>query len=219
MRWRKGAFLLEAILVVCALVAVAGIGYPMLMRMHDNADRKQCLENLRIIGEAIREWSRQHDYALPPGKGMSGYCNSSDGKPLPGNLYAVEPGLNALWDKGNGIIKDVNVFRCPADKNLEPPPTVGEDFTSPGQLSYSMTGRIYPTDAPNKVIVADKSDKNDPNRISVPSANHGHRFINVLFFDGSVRMVLKPVLPVGAGSESGSIYMMETGDQNDTFME
>ena len=212
----RGAYVLEAMLVLTAVLAAAGFILPALTRIRDNDDRLRCLENLRQIGEAVKQWSLANDYALPPGKGMSGFCNSPDAKPLPGNLYAVEPGLNALWDKGNGFIKDVNVFRCPADRHLEPPPAPGEDFTSPGQLSYAMTGRLYPTDPPNKVIVADKSDKNSPDGMS---ANHDHHFINVLFFNGNVRTAAKPVLPPGVASDMGNIYRLETGDQDDTYME
>lgn len=219
MRGKKEAFILEAILILCAILAVVGIVVPFAIRANDNANRLECLENLRIIGEAMRQWSLEHDYALPPGRGMSGFCNSVDGQPLPGNMYAIEPGLNALWDKGNGVIKDVNVFRCPADRHLEPPPQSGEDFTSPGQLSYSMTGHLYPTDPPNKVIVADKSDRSHINGSYIGSGNHNNRFINVLFFDGTVRTVTKPILPPGTGSDPGSIYVMETGDQYDTYLE
>lgn len=211
--------LLEAGIILCALMSIAGVAWPMAIRIGDNRIRKKCLDNLRRIGEGIQEWSRQHDYALPPGKGMSGFCNSPDGKPLPGNLYAIEPGLNALWDKGRGVIQDPSVFVCPGDIHAAPPPKEGEDFTSASQLSYAMTGRIYPTDVPNKVVVADKSDKSLPNGATIPSANHGHRFSNVLFFDGSVRTCESPYLPPGVGSELGSIYIRETGDHNDTFME
>ena len=212
----RGAYVLEAMLALTALLAAAGFIIPAMTRVNENAARLQCLENLRQIGEAMHQWSIANDYALPPGKGMSGFSNSADGHPFPGNLFAIEPGLNALWDKGNGLIRDVNVFRCPADHHLEPPPAIGEDFTSAGQLSYAMTGRLYPTDPNNKVIVADKSDKR---RSDGMSANHNHRFINVLFFDGSVRTVMRPVLQPGSGSDPGSIYRLETGDQNDTYME
>lgn len=210
---------LEAALIALAVLAAIGVGIPMFTRLHDNADRRQCLENLRLIGVAIREWSAMHDYALPPGRGMSGFANSPGGVPLRGNLYAVEPGLNALWDKGNGVIKDITILRCPADRNLEPPPSPGEDITSPGQISYAMTGHIYPTDQPNKVIVADKSDKSLPDGPKRNSANHGHRFTNVLFFDGKVRTCDQPYLPPGTGSELGSIYIRETGLPNDTYIE
>ncbi|MCC8181118.1 MAG: DUF1559 domain-containing protein [Planctomycetes bacterium] len=212
-------YMLEICLALVAVIAAIGVVIPVATRAQDNADRLTCLDNLRRIGEGIRQWSLNHDYALPPGRGMSGFCNSSDGKPLPGNLYAIEPGLNALWDKGRGVITDVSVFRCPADKNLEPPPAAGEDFTSANQLSYSMTGHIYPTDAANKVIVADKSDKTLPDGNARPSGNHNHRFINVLFFDGTVRTVESPYLSPGIGSEAGSIYIRETGQPNDTYME
>ncbi|MCD8139215.1 MAG: hypothetical protein LUE17_05480 [Planctomycetaceae bacterium] len=210
---------LETAIVVAAVLAAIGIGVPVLTRLGDDADRRQCLENLRLIGEAITEWSRLNDYALPPGRGASGFANNPDGTPLRGNLYAVEPGLNALWDKGNGVIKDINILRCPADKNLEPPPQPGEDITSPNQISYAMTGQIFPTDPPNKVIVADKSDKSLPDGNKRNSANHGHRFTNVLFFDGGVRTCDQPYLPPGVGSELGSIYIRETGLPNDTFIE
>jgi hypothetical protein len=216
-RARSGAFVMEAILAVAVPFVLCGTFVPLYIRHRDNANRLKCLDNLRIIGEGIAEWSRLHDFALPPGKGMSGYANSRDGEPLSGNVYAIEPGLNALWDKGNGVIKDVEVFRCPADRFLEPPPKPGEDFTSPGQLSYSMTGRLYPTDAPNKVIVADKSDK--ARGPYAPSANHDHHFINVLFFDGSAKTVPGPILPVGIGSDPGSVYLRESGDPEDTYME
>ncbi len=210
---------IETALLCCALLAILGIAVPTLTRANDNANRLQCLENLRIIGAAIRQWSLLHDHALPPGRGKSGFANSSDGKPLRGNLYAIEPGLNALWDKGRGLITDPGVFRCPGDTRLLPPPAVGEDFTHPDQLSYAMTGDIYPTDPPNKVIVADKSDKSLPDGNTKNSANHNHRFTNVLFMDGSVRTCETPFLPPGVGSELGSIYIRETGDQNDTYME
>lgn len=211
--------MIETILIASAILACIGVAVPMTIRAYDNADRVQCLQNLRTIGEGIREWSRLHDHALPPGRGMSGFANSADGKPLKGNLYAVEPGLNALWDKGRGVIKDVEVFRCPSDRNLLPPPAVGEDFTHPDQLSYGMTGHIYPTDPPNKVIVADKSDKTLPNGSTRNSRNHSHRFTNVLFFDGSVRTLDTPYPPPGVGSELGSIYIRETGLPNDTYIE
>ena len=210
---------IEALLICCAVLACVGIAVPMFTRASDNADRLKCLDNLRIIGAAMRTWSEQHDHALPPGRGMSGFANSTTGAPLKGNLYAVEPGLNALWDKGRGVITDPEVFRCPGDKNLLPPPAVGEDFTHPDQLSYGMTGHLYPTDPPNKVVVADKSDKSLPGGTTRNSANHNHRFTNVLFMDGSVRTCDSPFLPPGVGSELGSIYIRETGDRNDTYIE
>ncbi len=210
---------LETILIIAAVLALVGVALPTLTRWRDNANRLVCLDNLRLIGAAIKQWSMDNDYALPPGRGMSGFCNSPDGIPRKGNLYAIEPGLNALWDKGKGVIKDVNVFRCPGDKTLVDPPRPGEDFTDPLQLSYGMTGHIYPTDVPNKVIVADKSDKSLKNGSMVNSANHGHHFTNVLFFNGSVRTCEQPYLPPGAGSELGSIYIRENGNRNDTYIE
>ncbi len=210
---------LEIALAAAALLAVAGIAAPMLVRAGDYTDRMQCLENLRVIGAAMKQWSLEHDYMQPPGRGMSGFCNSTDGAPLKGNLYAVEPGLNALWDKGRGVIRDFSVFRCPSDRNLLPPPEVGEDITHPNQVSYAMTGNLYPTDPPRKVVVADKSDKALPDGTRKNSANHGHRFTNVLFLDGGVRTCDSPFLPPGAGSELGSIYIRETGQPNDTYIE
>ena len=210
---------IEVFLVCAAVLALVGVAMPMLTRYYDNADRLQCLENLRKIGEGIREWSRRNDHAFPPGRGMSGFANSPDGTPLKGNLYAIEPGLNALWDKGNGVIKDPEVFRCPGDKNLLPPPGPGEDFTHPDQISYGMTGHVYPTDPANKVVVADKSDKSLPDGKTKNTCNHNHRFTNVLFFDGSVCTCDSPFLLPGVGSELGSIYVRETGRQNDTYIE
>lgn len=210
---------LEIAIGVAIILAIIGIAIPVLTRAADNAARRNCLENLRLIGEAIHKWAEEHDYSLPPGRGMSGFCNSPNGAPLKGSLYVVEPGLNALWNKGNGVIKDISILRCPADKNLLPPPEPGEDITHPNQISYAMTGHIYPTDLPNKVIVADKSDKSLPNGSEKNSANHNHRFTNVLFFDGSVRTCEKPFLPPGVGSELGSIYIKETGQPNDTYIE
>ncbi len=211
--------LIELGLLFAVATSVTGVAWPMYNRARDNDNRLKCLDNLRKIGEGIKKWSLLHDYALPPGRGMSGFCNSADGKPLPGNLYAIEPGLNALWDKGRGVISDPEVFRCPGDPALEPPPKAGEDFTSPNQLSYGMTGNIYPTDLPNKVIVADKSDKSKPKGAAMASRNHNHRCTNVLFFDGSVRSCERPYLPPGVGSEIGSIYVKETGTANDTYIE
>ncbi|MDR3210550.1 MAG: hypothetical protein LBU79_01385 [Planctomycetota bacterium] len=215
----RGAFLLEFSLVIAFLLALAGVVFPFLTRMADDHDRRQCLENLQVIGQAIQQWSREHDYALPPGRGMSGFTTRAGSSEVGENLYVVEPGLNALWDKGNGIIKDVNVFRCPADHHLLPPPEPGEDFTLSGQLSYGMTGRIYPTDSPNKVIVADKSDEDSRSRRNRGSPNHNYHFINILFFDGQTMTVPGPVLPLGMGSDPGSIYVRETGDQDDTYIE
>jgi prepilin-type processing-associated H-X9-DG protein len=82
-----------------------------------------------------------------------------------------------------------------------------------------MTGQLYPTDRANKIIVADKSDKSLSDGPKRNSANHGHRFTNVLFFDGKVRTCDQPYLPPGVGSEPGSIYIRETGLPNDTYIE
>jgi prepilin-type processing-associated H-X9-DG protein len=210
---------IEIILVACALAACVGVAVPMLTRASDNTARLQCLDNLRAIGEAMAEWSARHDRALPPGRGMSGFCNSATGAPSKGNLYAVEPGLNALWDKGRGVITDPAVFRCPGDAGLLPPPAMGEDFTDPAQLSYAMTGSLYPSDPPNKVVVADRSDKSLPDGPKQNTGNHNHRLTNVLFADGSVRSLDSPFLPSGAGSETGSIYIRETGEPNDSYIE
>lgn len=209
---------LETVLIALAALSLLGVAVPMLTRAADNSARLRCLENLRKIGIAMKQWSMDNDYALPPGRGMSGFANATDGIPEKGNLYAVEPGLNALWDKGRGVIKDISVLRCPADKNLLPPPAEGEDITHPNQISYAMTGNLYPTDPPNKVVVADKSDQSSSDGPTTNSANHGGRFTNVLFFDGSVRSCDSPYLPPGVGSELGSIYIRETGLPNDTYM-
>lgn len=210
---------LEIALAITAIFSIIGVAVPMLTRASDNSARLKCLDNLRQIGEAIRQWADEHDYSLPPGRGMSGFCNAPGDSPLKGNLHAVEPGLNALWGKGHGIIKDISILRCPADKTLLPPPEIGEDITHPNQISYGMTGRLYPTDLPNKVIVADKSDKSLADGQKKNSGNHSHRFTNVLFFDGSVRTCDTPYLPPGVGSELGSIYKQETGQPNDTYIE
>lgn len=210
---------LEAAILAAALLSIAGVAVPMLTRAADNSARLRCLENLRQIGLAVRQWSVEHDYALPPGRGMSGFANSTDGVPAKGNAYAVEPGLNALWDKGRGVVRDISLLRCPADGRLLPPPGPGEDITHPDQISYAMTGHLYPTDLPNKVIVADKSDKSLPDGATRNSANHGHRFTNVLFFDGTARTCDTPFLPPGVGSEFGSIYIRETGLPSDTYLE
>lgn len=210
---------LELALIIAAVSSMIGVFAPMLTRAADNSARLQCLENLRKIGVAVRQWSAEHDFGLPPGRGMSGFSNTADGVPPRGNLYAVEPGLNALWDKGRGVIPDISILRCPADRNLLPPPEPGEDITHPDQISYSMTGHLYPTDLPNKVIAADKSDKRLKDGATKNSANHGHRFTNVLFFDGTVRSCDSPYLPPGIGSELGSIFIRETGLPNDSYME
>jgi prepilin-type processing-associated H-X9-DG protein len=210
---------IEIALALCAVLACVGIAVPMITRANDSADRIKCLDNLRIIGEAMRKWSELHDHALTPGRGMSGFCNTATGVPKKGSLYAVEPGLNALWDKGRGLITDPEIFRCPGDATLVPPPAIGEDFTDPNQLSYAMTGQLFPTDPPNKVVVADKSDKSLPGGATQNTGNHSHRFTNVLFVDGSVRTCDSPFLPSGVGSELGSIYVRESGERNDTYME
>lgn len=210
--------MLAFLIAIAVALAVIGVAYPNSIRIKERSNRLLCLENLRRIGEGIREWSLTHDSLLPPGRGMSGYADSPDGSPLPGNIYAVEPGLNALWDKGNGVIKDPSVFVCPGDRWAEPPPKPGEDFTSPGQLSYGMTGYIYPTDPGNKVIVADKSDPTKPDHATAGSRNHGNHYINVLFLDGQVKTVTSPFLPAGEGSDPGSIYRMDSKSANDTFI-
>ncbi|MDR3078186.1 MAG: hypothetical protein LBV15_05435 [Planctomycetota bacterium] len=210
---------LEIGILAAAVLSVLGVVIPLATRARDNSARLQCLDNLRQIGEGVRKWSLLHDHAILPGRGMSGFCNSPGGVPGKGNLYAIEPGLNALWDQGRGVIDNPSVFACPADLHLQPPPALGEDFTSAEQLSYGMTGHIYPTDASNKVIAADKSDKRPDGGGTPRGANHQGRFINVLFFDGKTRTCEKPRLPPGVGSELGSIYLRETGDNNDTYIE
>lgn len=216
---KSGFTLIEMLVVISIIMALAGLLVPVFTRIRESANRAKCVSNLHQIGKAITEWSIENDSAMPPGKGMAGFANSETGAPLPGNLFAIEPGLNSLWNQGEGVIQDPRVFVCPSDIHIETLPKVGEDFTSAGQLSYAMTGYVYPNDKPNKVIVADKSDKKHPDRQNVASGNHGNRFTNMLFFGGHVKGYAKPVLPPGEGSESGSIYTKNSGDQDDTFME
>ena len=92
----------------------------------------------------------------------------------PGDDKAAQLGLDALWDKGRGILNDPNVFLCPSVerpnfKLIADKGTVlatkrdGAPLLVPGnriwrgtQTSYSMSGFLRTNDLSNKVVAGDK---------------------------------------------------------------
>ncbi len=66
--WRlsRGGFTLIELLAVIAIIALlAGLLFPVVAKMQDNADTTKCLSNLKQIGASINLYSAEHDNTLP----------------------------------------------------------------------------------------------------------------------------------------------------------
>ena len=130
LRTTKGkAFTLIELLVVIAIIAIlAGMLLPVLGLAKEKANRNNCMGQLRQVALAWKAYANDDTVsAYFPNDGSIAYSNA------------------VFYDKlvAKEYIKDIKIFRCPSDKNLNVLPSTAatSSLTATKQNSYSC---IYP---------------------------------------------------------------------------
>jgi hypothetical protein len=152
--------------VVAAVMVLAAILVPTVGRGHPPAHRTVCLSNAKQIGLGIAIFENEHE--AMPASPVNGVLRTGAGKN--GADTGIEWGLYALWDMGNGVLNDPQIFLCPnADPKTKPGAAerlvAGNPMGFSGQIelagdhkqsSYSMTFGLEVRDPANKVVAGDK---------------------------------------------------------------
>jgi len=172
MRARRGVTLVELLMVIAVIAALAAILFPVFARARERARSHSCTMNLVNMGVALQLYASDHGGSYPP----------------------TEDDLSPLIRR---YLRNDLVFTCPSAENpttpmgapanpslsAPPPPAMGPPLppkpNEAGAASPPMTAYYYraghsPNEAPAAPVVSDQD-----------LTHNGHA--NVLFSDGSLR--------------------------------
>jgi prepilin-type N-terminal cleavage/methylation domain-containing protein/prepilin-type processing-associated H-X9-DG protein len=174
---KNGFTLIELLVVIASVTILAAMLLPALAGTRQNSQVIGCLANQRQLAIAWIMYARDNNDVLVPNRGLSG-ANGVSYAGDPRLQASLQPGgANADWCPGNlqnsqcvqpgpypggskyswwiqaGLlypyIKNINVYRCPADRRIIP--RGGGAFTAPVLRTYSMNCWVQPMDAPGYV--------------------------------------------------------------------
>ena len=108
-----GFTLIELLVVVAIIALLVAIILPTMGKARAAARRAGCLANLRSIGQAIRSYMSENADFYPPMANMPS---------LEASLHPTNPRLPMCDEKllGQYLGNQKKVFRCPADKIMDP---------------------------------------------------------------------------------------------------
>lgn len=117
-RARIGAFTrLELAAVLVMLFLLGAVVLPGLAQHRAAADRIACLNNLRQVGQAFRQWAEEHDGKTPLWLGWDGRTSPADG-----GMAGYPPSGPSLWFLMTVISNDLvrpSLLYCPSGIGLE----------------------------------------------------------------------------------------------------
>ncbi|HPN84046.1 MAG TPA: DUF1559 domain-containing protein [Victivallales bacterium] len=103
-RGKTKIFTLVELLVVIAIIALlAGLLFPVTMKIRAKGRKTFCLNNLRQIGQAVEMYASSYDYYLPS-------CTMTPSNPPEG-----EEGLPSAKEMLSSYLNSDEVFLCPSD--------------------------------------------------------------------------------------------------------
>lgn len=113
---RRGFTLLELLVVLAIVALLAALGGAAWQSAREQSDGVQCLQKMRQLGQAMLQYSQEHDGELPRS------FHSAGAHRQPGWAASIAPYLGepptedwSVWSRSFQ-----KHFRCPADQNRDP---------------------------------------------------------------------------------------------------
>ena len=107
---RKGFTLVELLVVIGIIALLIAILMPALQRARDQANRTQCMSNVKQLTTAWLQYATEHKFKIVSSN--TGSPNLGDWIGAGNNKAAIEAGL--LWP----YLKAYNVYHCPSDSGF-----------------------------------------------------------------------------------------------------
>jgi len=176
---KQGFTLIELLVVIAIISIIAGFLVPTLLSSREEANKIQCASNLKQIYTFAMSYSdKSGTRAFPIASGKSPRAHES---------------LNMLiqFEDSAGIVPDL--FICPSAKNVKAPvDEKGSFILDEGSLSFAWVAQRMKNTAMNKPLA---SDKYVDGYEDADGVHEGHKGMNVLSTDGSVKFVTRSALP------------------------
>ena len=163
---KKGFTLVELLVVMAIMAALAGLLLPVLGRAREKGRRTVCMANLKQIGLAIHMYAEDY-YERFPGNGVEDTGSSEMGLLFPRYINAP-----AVWD-------------CPGDKKTAFA-TISNHTLANSSYAYDDE-HLESEDLDLKLSLS--ADKGISTTLTKKS-NHSNEGLNVLYLSGAVKWVI-----------------------------
>jgi len=175
---RQGFTLIELLVVIAIISIIAGLVIPAVSMAREKANILHCTNNLQQIYAFALGYSEKDGVgSFPLGAGKSPRAHESLNE-----LIASEP---------EGLTADLFVCRS-SDATEAKPDIDGKLVLADENLSYAWLSRKLKNSAVNKIIASDKYVGGYEDEAG---SHFGHKGVNALYTDGSVKFLKPSQLP------------------------